>query len=226
MESVLFYSFAAAALVAGLVVVLASSLLYSALALLTVFLSIAGLFVLNNADFLAVAQVMIYAVGLTLVMLFGLMFTGDEPFAASKGQTRRLWLFGLTGLALTVVLLIGVGAAGSLTGQEASLGVINELKTQGSTRMLGVLLMSNYLLPFELVSVLLLGAMIGAIVISKKTFTPQKTDSGVKFALADGREDAALNQQWRHDVGFPAAISTAALEKQLNQSAPVPSEQL
>ncbi|MEB3244914.1 MAG: NADH-quinone oxidoreductase subunit J [Vampirovibrionales bacterium] len=171
-EAVIFWTFALMAIGGAIGVVLHKSILYSALFLIVTFLSIAGFFVLNNADFLAVAQTIVYVVGLTIVMLFGIMFTGQQAFAPRKrSKTERFAPFVAAGMLLLLLLVVGVAsfgqmgpfALGELLPQTAAV-----LKAQGSTQMLGTLLFSRYVLPFELASVLLLVAMLGAILIAKR----------------------------------------------------------
>ncbi|MEB3206094.1 MAG: NADH-quinone oxidoreductase subunit J [Vampirovibrionales bacterium] len=168
-EPIIFWTFALIAVGGALGVVLHRSILYSALFLIATFLSIAAFFVLNNADFLAVAQTVVYAVGLTIVMLFGIMFTGQLPFAKrTDGKTVSLappvavfiFLTLLAAVALSAFVLFPVG---DLLPQT-----VLELTKEGTTKMLGKLLFSSYVFPFELASVLLLVAMMGAIVISKR----------------------------------------------------------
>jgi NADH:ubiquinone oxidoreductase subunit 6 (subunit J) len=168
-EATMFWIFAVLSVVAALGVVINRSIVYSALFLIVVFLSIAAFFVLNNADFLAVAQTIVYAVGLTIILLFGVMFTGDKLRFDRPISAGRFLAYGLV-VAFTTGLLLRAGVF-HFTENPISPEVIAILQSEGSTRMLGRLLFDKYLLPFELVSILLLVAMIGAIVMAKKRFT-------------------------------------------------------
>jgi NADH:ubiquinone oxidoreductase subunit 6 (subunit J) len=192
LDSTIFWVFATLSVLAALGVVLHRSIIYAALFLIVVFMSIAGIFVLNNADFLAIAQTIVYGVGLTIVMIFGVMFTGDRLF--KDGAVPRSQYLAYTFIAL---LSFGVLLSGVLTlfqGREQflypqwqvapSAATINILQTQGSTPMLGALLFQKYLLPFEVASILLLVAMVGAIVLAKKRFTSEEEVLGLtKFDL-------------------------------------------
>ena len=198
-ESTLFWIFATVAVSAALGVVLAPSVLYSALCLIVVFFSIAAFFLLNNADFLATAQVLVYGVGLTIVMLFGIMFTGDTPLSARAGRLGRLLIASISAVALFALLFINV-LGFNVKQLPASVEWIRELHEQGSTLAIGQLIFSKYVLPFEVASILLLGAMIGAIMLSKKTFTPQ--EPGLTFSIEEGRLKPQLTAEWRKDVGF------------------------
>ncbi len=179
-ENILFWIFAPLAVTAALGVVFHRSLIYSALFLIVVFLSIAGVFVLNNADFLAVAQTIVYGVGLTIVILFGIMFTGDRPFddrLASPGKRLAYLIVG----AMLLAMLIPA-AVYQYNIHPASEALIATYMTEGSTGLLGLALFTQYALPFEVASVLLLLAMVGAIILSKKQMVPTEKTS-VKYAL-------------------------------------------
>lgn len=167
-QSIIFWIFAVLAVGSALTAMLHRSIVYSVLFLIVVFLSIAGFFILNNADFLAIAQLIIYAVGITIIMLFAIMFTGDQP-AIGKPVSPA------TKAALTIVTLYTLGVllrAAMYPFETVQPGAthIHTLQTQGSTQLLGSQLFNMYALPFEVASILLLIAMIGAIIISKKSF--------------------------------------------------------
>jgi NADH:ubiquinone oxidoreductase subunit 6 (subunit J) len=201
-ESLVFCIFSAVAISAALGVVLAPSILYSALCLIVVFFSIAAFFLLNNADFLATAQVLIYGVGLTIVMLFGIMFTGDVRLGERPGKIGRILIASLSATSLFALLFWGISTL-NFKQMTASLQWISELQHEGSTLAIGKLLFSKYVLPFELASLLLLGAMIGAILLSKKTFTAQ--EPGLTFSIQEGKLQPKLVAEWRKDVGFEAS---------------------
>lgn len=171
LDSAIFWVFAVLAVTAALGAVAVRSIIYAALCLIAVFLSIAGFFVLNNADFLAIAQVIIYAVGLTIIMLFAIMFTGDKPFAEPHTH-RTAHTVSKIILAYVVLLLIPVAARLSIPGGQTlqQSGLLDQITRNGSTGLLGLSLFKTFALPFELASILLLAAMIGAIVIAKKRF--------------------------------------------------------
>lgn len=180
LESLLFWALAALSVTAALRVVFHKSIVYSALFLITVFLSIAGIFVLNNADFLAVAQTVVYGVGLTIVMLFGIMFTGDRRFQ-DRAVTKRQFAAYLFVGAMTFGLLLSPAlfAYNVLPTPPMLVAILHQ---EGSTALLGSALFNHYALPFELASVLLLGAMVGAILISKKTFG-EDTGESLKYRM-------------------------------------------
>ncbi len=167
-ESVIFWAFALLTIGAALGAVLHRSVVYAALFLIVVFLSIAGFFILNNADFLAIAQVIIYAVGLTIILLFAIMFTGDNRFEVSR-MPRAYWVMSAIVVAYTLALLLRAGTA-TYPEMPVTGGFMQGMLLEGSSEMLGTTLFKWYALPFEVASVLLLVAMIGAIIIAKKRF--------------------------------------------------------
>jgi NADH:ubiquinone oxidoreductase subunit 6 (subunit J) len=201
MDTLVFWFFAIVSILMAIGVVFAPSVLYAALCLLSVFFCMAGFFLLNNADFLAVAQVMVYAVGLTIVLMFGLMFTGNQALSAQENKWG--WL------VKTIAIVSGLSIVGVLV--KASTSFVPKLVTplaeplkqqliaNGTAAQLGELLLTKYILPFELVSVLLLIAMIGAILLSKKTFSDQ--GSGVFFRFDEGKL-VPESLGWKKDVGL------------------------
>jgi NADH:ubiquinone oxidoreductase subunit 6 (subunit J) len=193
LESILFWVLAVLSVSAALGVVFHRSIVYSALFLITVFLSIAGVFVLNNADFLAVAQTVVYGVGLTIVILFGIMFTGDKLFQDGAVTKRQLAAYLLVGLMTFGVLLPAAMFAYNVMPTPPMLVAI--LSAKGSTELLGATIFNYYALPFELASVLLLGAMVGAILISKKSFTADDV-ARLKYALGPSR----ISQDTQEDM--------------------------
>lgn len=194
-DSVIFWAFALLSVGAALGAILCRSVIYSALCLIVVFFSIAGFFLLNNADFLAISQIIIYAVGLTIIMLFAIMFTGDKPFGAHKISPTMRWANRLV-IVYTLGLLGWAGSkvvfptTSSFSPEKAEL-----LAKEGSTGWLGMVIFNDYAIPFEVASILLLAAMIGAIVIAKKHFGETSDTLGeTRWALetASAPSDAVL----------------------------------
>lgn len=189
LDSTIFWVFAVLSVSSALGLVLHRSIIYAALLLIVVFMSIAGLFVLNNADFLAISQTIVYAVGLTIIMIFGVMFTGDrtfEPTNEIRNRHRAYWL-----VALFAGSTIFYGTVTMLQrlvipfwSKPIGPDMVVELQRNGSTNYLGKVLFSTYALPFEVASVLLLVALVGAIVLAKKRFELVEDTLGeTKFEL-------------------------------------------
>jgi NAD(P)H-quinone oxidoreductase subunit 6 len=170
LDSAIFWVFAIVSIGAALGAVFTRSIIHAALCLIVVFMSIAGFFVLNNADFLAIAQIIIYAVGLTIIMLFAIMFTGDKVMEKSKVNRAGRLAYGIIAAYVFALLLRGMLSGTGIILPNIAPEAALRFSVQGSTAMLGELLFNKYALPFELASLLLLAAMIGAIVIAKKRF--------------------------------------------------------
>jgi len=185
LQSAIFWVFALLGVGSALAAVRQKSLIYTALYMLLVFLSLTGFFLLNNADFLAIAQLILYAVGITIIMLFAIMFTGDRPFNDERVSKSTLVAYGLVTVFTFALLLKSIGfpfRSASAPGASGLQYLNGTVPQSGSTAMLGETLFRTYGLPFELASVLLLVAMIGAIVLAKKRFEPSHTDS-LKYEL-------------------------------------------
>ncbi|HEY9687301.1 MAG TPA: NADH-quinone oxidoreductase subunit J [Coleofasciculaceae cyanobacterium] len=184
-DSAIFWAIALFSVGAALGAVLSRSIINAALCLIVVFLSIAGVFVLNNADFLAIAQVIIYAVGLTIIMLFAIMFTGDRPLPQQRSNPVARIASGIVVLYIFGLLIRAVaGAFPANASLSRTPEFIQTMATQGSTTELGKLLFMTYAMPFEIASILLLAAMIGAIIIAKKRFVEtSELETGLRFEI-------------------------------------------
>lgn len=158
-----FYALSGLTIGASLLVFLSRNLLHAVLFLVLAFLGMAGLFITLSADFIAVAQILIYAGAISVLLVFAVMLT---PLA-SRDNANSLFAPG--------GLLIGLGFAG-LVGLIATqvewpelTGTALEAQSfTGTVRTIGTALLGKYLLPFELASVLLLAALIGAIALVRE----------------------------------------------------------
>ncbi len=166
MELVLFIILAIIAIVAAVGVVVSRSAAHSALFLLVNFCALAGLYILLNAQFIAVAQVIVYAGAIVVLFLFVVMLLGAEWREGREPRPYQRYV----ALVLALVLLIEVGyilAGDFLTGPQGP--YTQELiAREGHVQVIGRLLFTDFLLPFELASVVLLVAIVGAVVLAKK----------------------------------------------------------
>jgi NAD(P)H-quinone oxidoreductase subunit 6 len=150
-------------------VVLLTNIVYSAFLLGGVFVSIAGLYILLNADFVAAAQVLIYVGAVNVLILFAIMLVNKrEDFAPMKNRWIRnastaLVCVGLFALLSTMVL----ATPWSVYTGPAVIG-------DSSVVQIGMHFFSDFLLPFELASVLLLMAMVGAIILARRDYIPEE----------------------------------------------------
>jgi NADH-quinone oxidoreductase subunit J len=141
-------------------VVTSSNLVHSAVALLFTLFGIAGLYVFLFADFIAGTQVMIYVGGILVLIIFGVMLTNriEGPEISSQSNNKIL-SFIVVGLFFVVQLFVIINT-NWLEG--------NKIEPNETVRTIGIMLLNKYLLPFEIVSVLLLSALIGAALLSRK----------------------------------------------------------
>ncbi len=165
-QAVAFYTLAALILGFAVLVITARSAVHSILFLVADFLLVAGLFVLLGAQFLAVIQVVVYAGGIVVLYLFVVMLVNlKRPPEAHQDRRRRPRL-GLmfSGVVLAELLLI----AGYKLASPASLVAPAPPMGPNNVEQVGWLLYTDYLIPFELASMLLLVAMVGAIVLARR----------------------------------------------------------
>jgi NADH-quinone oxidoreductase subunit J len=156
LDATLFYLFSLLTLGAGIVCVTRRNVVLSAVWLAVSLLGVAGLFLLQGAEFLFVAQIIVYIGGITLLFLFVIMLVNLD-LAARVRQFRRSWpLILVAGLALAVELVVLLS--------RGRLPVISEITASaGNTEQLADTLFSQYFVAFELVSVLLLVAIVGSV---------------------------------------------------------------
>jgi NADH-quinone oxidoreductase subunit J len=166
-QAIAFYTLAAFILGFAVLVVTTKDTVHSVLYLVLDFLFVAALYVMLGAPFLAVIQVLVYAGGIVVLYLFVVMLVNlKRPPEAHQDPHRRSRL----GMALAAAVLVelaiivasGYARAAAPTVPAATLPV------SGNTEQVGWLLYTSYLIPFEIASMLLLVAMIGAIVLAKR----------------------------------------------------------
>lgn len=162
MELTIFLIIAVIAVASAIYTVFARNPLYSILSLIVCFFSIAGLYVLLNAQFLAIVQIMVYTGAIMVLFLYVLMMMNlsKQDESRKKNYLRFIGIFS-AGLLLVGILGAYRGLQGSALHPLGDNGV-------GLTKNLGRLLFNEYVLPFELASVLILASIIGAVLIGKK----------------------------------------------------------
>ena len=165
--ALIFWLFALLMVVSAILVVTLHNPMYGAIALLVSFLSIAVLFLLRHAEFLAGVQVFVYGGGIMVLFLFVIMLVNLEGLKESSRFLEQLpWALILVVLA---VVTFGLVAAGSEFGSIAEpLVTTVDGRELGNSEAIGWILYRDYLLPFEVASVFLLVAMIGAVVLGRR----------------------------------------------------------
>jgi NADH-quinone oxidoreductase subunit J len=166
-EAIAFYTLSAFILGFAVLVVSTKDTVHSVLFLVLDFLFVAALYVLLSAQFLAVIQVLVYAGGIVVLYLFVVMLVNlKRPPEAHHDPHRRTRLgFFLAAAVLIELAVIAYGASQSVPRIAAA---SPPLPVSGNTEQVGWLLYTSYLIPFEIASMLLLVAMIGAIVLAKR----------------------------------------------------------
>lgn len=162
-----FYLFAISVCVSGLMVVLSRNPVHSVLWLILAFISAAGLFVLQGAEFVAMLLVIVYVGAVAVLFLFVVMML-DVDFAELRGELARyLPLAALIAIVLFAQLAIAVGGWESSIAAEGLRAVPVATEVQ-NTNAIGLVLYDRYLLPFQISGLILLVAMIGAITLTMR----------------------------------------------------------
>ncbi|RID88588.1 NADH-quinone oxidoreductase subunit J [Peribacillus asahii] len=159
-EMLAFLGLAFVAVLGGILLIQLTKVVHMVLALVFTFVSIAGIYLLLSAEFVAVVQILLYSGAITIVMLFGIMLTNNQKQEEEKGNRWRkiLLLLGILGFAFAVY--IGI--------YNLDIPVQPTTLHEANTEQIGIALFSKFVIPFELMSVLLLVALVGAIVLAKK----------------------------------------------------------
>jgi len=161
-----FIYFASVILICALLVIASKNPVHSALFMLPLFFHVAGIFIMLNAEFVAAVQILVYAGAILVLFLFVIMllnvereekgrrFQGNWPVSAALGVT-------LAGFIMTILV------RSSFTGTKGQY-TIEAVRQTGNSEAIGKVLYTDFLFPFEVASVILLVAMIGATVLAKK----------------------------------------------------------
>ncbi|MDM5309024.1 NADH-quinone oxidoreductase subunit J [Peribacillus frigoritolerans] len=159
-ELIAFTGLALVAIVGGVLLITLTKVVHMVIALVFTFLGIAGIYMLLSAEFVAIVQILIYSGAITIVMLFGIMLTKhQENDAPAKGGWGNFSLLAaIAGFAVAVYLGI----------YNLDIPVQPTALHEENTKQIGIELFSKYVIPFEVMSVLLLVALVGAIVLAKK----------------------------------------------------------
>lgn len=162
MEQLIFFVVAAIAAVSGGYFVFAKNPLYAILSLIVTFFSIAGLYILLNAQFLGIVQIIVYAGAIMVLFLYILMMLNLN----SKDESKKNSTGKLVGILAAGLLFIGM--LGAYKGLSGNTYVLTADSGAGLTKNLGRLLFNEYVLPFEMASLLIFAGIVGAVLIGKK----------------------------------------------------------
>ena len=161
-------------IIGALGVILLENIVYSAFLLGGVFMSVAGLYLLLNASFVAAAQVLVYVGAVNVLIIFAIMLVNkkEDLKAIENIKSRRIISTSICLTLLSLLIRVDLSNIWGLAEPNASIG-------EESTIRIGEHLFSDYLLPFEVASVLLLMAMIGAIVLARRDVMNEDISTGL-----------------------------------------------
>ncbi len=168
-DAFLFYIFAVMALAGAILTITRSNAVHSALSLIASLIGVAGLFLLQKAEFLFAVQILLYVGGVTVLFLFVIMLVNlDEE--AKLHQFNGQWWLSVVAIVATgmMALLTFRGAAALPAGNPIPAAAASE----GNTQRIADVLFSEYLVPFELVSLVLIVAVVGAVLMARKREAP------------------------------------------------------
>jgi NADH-quinone oxidoreductase subunit J len=158
-----FYFLSGLAVLGGILVITRKNPVHSALALILTLLALAGLYLMLYAPFVAGVQIILYAGGIMVLFLFVIMLVNLERNAREE-QFNKQWLVGI----LAAVILFGLFLAVFVKGKFLFPERIPQLAEEVNTQQVAQVLYTNYMFAFEIASLLLLVAIIGAVVMAKK----------------------------------------------------------
>lgn len=161
---ILFYLLSAFAIVSATMVLISKNPIHSVLWLIMVFFAISGHYILLNAQFLAIVNIIVYAGAIMVLFLFVIMLMNIKK----DSEPQKQLLVKLTGVIAGGSLLTLLIAVVKQTSQIQNKQVLLKEGTIGLIHPLGKALFSDYVIPFEISSVLFLSAMVGAVIIGKK----------------------------------------------------------
>jgi len=157
---VIFFALAAMAVASAIMVVTGRNLFHAAMFLGAHLLSIAGFYFLLNAELVGILQVFVYVGGVVVVVLFGIMLTAQITNVRLTSAMEQRWV--------TVVSLIGLVGLLAFVVRDTVFRISEMAPVEDTTSFIGRLFMTDYILPFEVISILLLAALIGAVVIARE----------------------------------------------------------
>jgi len=166
-DTVLFYIFAVLVLGGAILTITRRNAVHSAISLIVSLMGVAGLYLLQQAEFLFAVQIVLYIGGIMVLFLFVIMLVNLDQ-AAKERQFNRQWLVALVAVALVGAQVSYFIYKGKDAFRIADTTLPAATPATGNTEAIANTLFTGYLLPFELVSVLLLVAVVGSVIMAKK----------------------------------------------------------
>lgn len=156
----IFYIFSAIIVISAFIVVASRNIIYSAFSLLFTFFGVAGIYVLLNADFIAVVQIIIYVGGILVLIIFGVMLTNKITDVEIKTESIHI-------IPATIITgVLGGTLIAILT--KSSWRIVESVSVDKTVTEIGRYLITHYMILFELAGIILLVALIGSVMIARK----------------------------------------------------------
>jgi NADH-quinone oxidoreductase subunit J len=168
-DALLFYSFAAVTVAGALMVVTQKNPVYSVLSLIAAFFGLAGLYVLLEAPFVAVAQIIIYAGAIMVLFLFTVMLlNAPREDAAEWDRSHPLYRPMAVRVGAVLALLLALELGWALARTSGLTTAVNATSGDLSIATMGRVLFTDYMFAFEVTSILIIASMVGAVVLARK----------------------------------------------------------
>lgn len=158
-STIVFWIIAAVILGSALSVVTVKNIVHAAFFMVLTFFGVSGLYVLLEADFLAVVQILIYVGSIAVLIVFGVMLTQRRKMGETNTSSRHKKIAGIVVGLLMIVLVYAISTT--------SWQVVNEPAPASTVGLIGELMLSRFVIPFEAIGILLLVAVVGAIILTK-----------------------------------------------------------
>jgi NADH-quinone oxidoreductase subunit J len=165
LDAAFFYTFALLTLGGGVLTITRKSAVHSAIWLIVSLLGVAGLYLMQHAEFLFAVQIVLYIGGIMVLFLFVIMLVNLDE-AARQAQFNKQWWLALASAVVVGAEILYVLAKGSGSVPLPAPGLVGG--DAGNTEMIADSLFQNYLVPFEVASLLLLAAIVGGVIMAKK----------------------------------------------------------
>jgi NADH:ubiquinone oxidoreductase subunit 6 (subunit J) len=167
--SIIFYILEALAALSAVAILFTKNVFYGTLLLITSLLSVAGIYILANAEFVAVTQILIYAGGVLVLIIFSVMLTSKISGKSLVTKNQHWFAGSIVGLSIFIALVIFYTSTSFFTGNPPTPTAFTPIN------QIGILLMTDYILPFEVAGILLLVALVGAAVVASSLHSIKKT---------------------------------------------------
>ena len=187
MGEIIFLGLISVIAISAIWVVVSPNLVHSAVSLLFTLFGIAGLYVFLYADFMAATQVVIYVGGILVLIIFGVMLTNkiDKPVIESVSSNKIIGVL-ISSFIFTMLSVVIIQTKWPINE--------NSLPGPSTVELIGKLILGKYLLPFELVSILLLASLVGAALLARKKTIPKKEEQEESIEAINDKDDLDTNE--------------------------------